>query len=74
MTPGERRRVRELDRKLTAIDIPGTSRRERMLLEAIDSYLAREERAATPRRRAKLRREADAAIAAALASSIGASR
>ena len=39
-SPNQLRHINELKLKLTEIDLPGTTRRERMLLKVIDGYLA----------------------------------
>jgi uncharacterized protein (TIGR02646 family) len=62
----DRRRIGELEQKLTAIDIPGATRRERMLLEAIDSFIAKERLEGIPQRRTELKRRAKSRIAKAL--------
>jgi hypothetical protein len=59
----QRQRLAELEKKLAPIDLPGTTRRERMLLKVIDKYLAEGERHADPSVRAALRGSTERTLA-----------
>jgi len=58
-TAEQRRRIRELGGTLAEVDVPGTTRRERMLLQVIDGYLANSERQPSLRVREAMRSSAE---------------
>lgn len=67
--PKQAARLQQLRGEVHEREVLGTTQRERMLVDAIDGYLARERNASEPEERSRLRSTLDTEIEAALARS-----
>jgi hypothetical protein len=63
LTPAQTGRVGQLRAELAPFEVPGTTRRERRLLEIIDKELAQTDQEPDPGKRVQIRQQSDRLVA-----------